>query len=146
MKLNIPSIPSSEITPQGVFDKRRELIKIAAGGALGLQMSSWFSRDALAQTKLAVKPNPAYVLTDRKTSYNDVASYNNFYEFGTDKSEPAVYASSMITSPWKLTIEGLVASPKTFDIDDLMKLMPLVERVFRMRCVVGWSMVFTWVG
>ena len=146
MKLNIPSIPSSEITPQGVFDKRRELIKIAAGGALGLQMSSWFSRDALAQTKLAVKPNPAYVLTDRKTSYNDVASYNNFYEFGTDKSEPAVYASSMITSPWKLTIEGLVASPKTFDIDDLMKLMPLEERVYRMRCVEGWSMVIPWVG
>lgn len=146
MKNNPPRIPSSEITPQNVFNDRRTLLKLAAGGALGLEMSSWFARDALAQTKLAVKSNPAYTLMEKQTSYKDVTSYNNFYEFGTDKSDPAMYASSLITSPWKLTIEGLVAKPRTFDIDDLMKLAPLEERVYRMRCVEGWSMVIPWVG
>jgi sulfoxide reductase catalytic subunit YedY len=146
MKINLPLIPSSEITPQTVFEKRRELIKLAAGGALGLEMSSWFSREALAQTKLTAPLNPSYNLMERKTSLNDVTSYNNFYEFGTDKSDPAAYASNLITSPWKVSVEGLVGKPRVFDIDDLMKLAPLEERVYRMRCVEGWSMVIPWVG
>ena len=148
MKFHIPHIPSSEITPENVFHKRRELIQLAAGGAFGLGVGAWFSRDALAQTgtKLAVKPNPAYTAMDKQTSFQDVTSYNNFYEFGTDKSDPATYASSLITSPWKVSVEGLVSKPRTFDIDDLLKLMPLEERVYRMRCVEGWSMVIPWVG
>jgi sulfoxide reductase catalytic subunit YedY len=146
MKLKLPSVKSSEITPKNIFENRREILKMAATGALGLEMSSWFSRDALAQTKLNVKQNPAYTLMDKQTSYKDVISYNNFYEFGTDKSDPIAYASSLVTRPWKISVEGLVGKPKVFDIDDLLKLMPLEERVYRMRCVEGWSMVIPWVG
>jgi len=146
MKLKLPSIKSSEITPKNIFENRRELLKMAATGALGLELSSWFSREALAQTKLNVKQNPAYTLMDKQTSYKDVISYNNFYEFGTDKSDPIAYASSLVTRPWKISVEGLVGKPRVFDIDDLLKLMPLEERVYRMRCVEGWSMVIPWVG
>jgi sulfoxide reductase catalytic subunit YedY len=146
MKLQLPSIKSSEITPKNIFESRREILKMAATGALGLEMSSWFSREALAQTKLNVKQNPAYTLMDKQTPYKDVISYNNFYEFGTDKSDPIAYASSLVTRPWKISVEGLVGKPKVFDIDDLLKLMPLEERVYRMRCVEGWSMVIPWVG
>jgi len=146
MKLHLPKILSSEITPQAVFEKRRELMKVAASGALGLEMSSWFGRDAFAASKLQVKPNPAYSLMEKPTALKDITSYNNFYEFGTDKSDPIAYASSLVTSPWKVSIEGLVGKPKVFDIDDLRKLVPLEERVYRMRCVEGWSMVIPWVG
>ncbi len=146
MKLHLPKILSSEITPQAVFEKRRELMKVAASGALGLEMSSWFGRDAFAASKLQVKPNPAYTLMEKATSLKDITSYNNFYEFGTDKADPIAYASSLVTSPWKVSIEGLVGKPKVFDIDDLRKLVPLEERVYRMRCVEGWSMVIPWVG
>ena len=148
MRLKLPSIPSSEITPETVFYKRRELIQLAAGGAFGLGMSSWFTRDAFAQSsnKLSVTANTTYTVMEKQTSFQDVTSYNNFYEFGTDKSDPASYASSLITSPWKISVEGLVSKPRVFDIEDLLKLMPLEERVYRMRCVEGWSMVIPWVG
>ena len=148
MKLKPLIIPSSEITPETVFYKRRELIQLAAGGAFGLGMSSWFSRDAFGQSsnKLSATANPAYTVMEKQTSFQDVTSYNNFYEFGTDKSDPVSYASSLITSPWKISVEGLVSKPRVFDIDDLLKLMPLEERVYRMRCVEGWSMVIPWVG
>ena len=146
MKINLPKIAPSEITPQAVFEKRRDLIKIAAGGALGLELSSWFGRDAFAADQLRVKPNPSYTLMEKSTALKDVTSYNNFYEFGTDKADPIAYASSLVTSPWKVSIEGLVGKPKVFDIEDLRKLVPLEERVYRLRCVEGWSMVIPWVG
>ena len=146
MKLNLLKIAPSEITPQDVFERRRDLIKIAAGGALGMELSSWFGRDAFAANTLQVKPNPSYTLMEKSTALKDVTSYNNFYEFGTDKADPIAYASSLVTSPWKISIEGLAGKPKVFDIDDLRKLVPLEERVYRMRCVEGWSMVIPWVG
>ena len=83
---------------------------------------------------------------DKATSYKDATTYNNFYEFGTDKSDPAENAGSLKTRPWTIAIEGEVKKPLTLDIDSLMKLAPLEERIYRLRCVEGWSMVIPWIG
>ncbi len=140
-------ITASEITPQEVFEKRRQLIKLAAAGAFGLANAEVFSRHAFAQNnKLVAIANPKYFLSDKPTSYKDVTSYNNFYEFGTDKSDPARNAHTLKTRPWTVSVEGLVNKPKVWDIDSLIKLAPLEERVYRLRCVEGWSMVIPWIG
>ena len=140
-------ITASEITPQEVFEKRRQLIKLAAAGAFGLANAEVFNRHAFAQNnKLAATANPKYFLNDKPTSYKDVTSYNNFYEFGTDKSDPARNAHTLKTRPWTVSVEGLVNKPKVWDIDNLIKLAPLEERVYRLRCVEGWSMVIPWIG
>ena len=76
----------------------------------------------------------------------EVITYNNFYEFGTDKSDPAANAHVMKTRPWTVTVDGLVGKPRTFDIDEILKLAPLEERIYRLRCVEAWSMVVPWVG
>ena len=144
---NHSGILPSDITPKEVFEKRRQLIKLAASGAFGLANAAIFSRAAFAQnTQLTAKPNPKYFLTDKLTSYKDVTNYNNFYEFGTDKSDPAKYAHTLKTKPWTVSVEGLVNKPKTWDLDSLLKLAPMEERVYRFRCVEGWSMVIPWVG
>jgi sulfoxide reductase catalytic subunit YedY len=140
-------ITASEITPQEVFEKRRQLIKLAAAGAFGLANAEVFNRHAFAQNnKLAATANAKYFLSDKPTSYKDVTSYNNFYEFGTDKSDPARNVHTLKTRPWTVSIEGLVNKPKVWDIDNLIKLAPLEERVYRLRCVEGWSMVIPWIG
>jgi len=95
--------------------------------------------------KLAARPGP-FGTTDKPTPYKDVVSYNNFYEFGLDKGDPARHAGAMKTRPWTVAIEGEVAKPRTIDIDELLRLAPMEERVYRMRCVEGWSMVIPWVG
>jgi sulfoxide reductase catalytic subunit YedY len=139
----------SEITRREVFESRRLFIKQMALGSIGsaafLEMAS---REAFAQggQKLAAHPNPSFVVMDKHTDYKDATTYNNFYEFGTDKEQPAKAASSMSTRPWTVSIEGEVAKPITLDIDSLVKLAPLEERVYRLRCVEGWSMVIPWVG
>jgi len=138
----------SEITPKAIFENRRELIKSAAAGAFGLALAPWFSRDALANNpqKLAATLNPGFSVKEEPTSYKYVTTYNNFYEFGTDKADPAAYAEKLQTRPWTVTIEGLVKKPVTLDIDALLKLAPMEERIYRMRCVEGWSMVIPWDG
>ena len=144
-----PAIPSSEITAKKLFDNRRHFMKLAAGTSVAASMSDWLIRDAQAQSstnKLIAKPNAGFSVLEKKTSYEDVTSYNNFYEFGMDKSDPKVNAKSLQTSPWKISVEGLVNKPRVFDIADLLKLAPLEERVYRMRCVEGWSMVIPWIG
>ena len=136
------------ITPKSIFDQRRELIKAAAAGSFGLSLASWFSREALAiaPEKLAATANPLYSSKGDVTPYKSATTYNNFYEFGTDKTDPAAYASSLQTRPWTITIDGLVKKPQTLDIDALLKLAPMEERIYRMRCVEGWSMVIPWDG
>lgn len=143
-----PKILASEITPQAVFENRRDLIKAAAAGTFGLALAPWFSRQALAANpeKLAATLNASYAPKDELTPLKYVTSYNNFYEFGTDKSDPAAYASTLQTRPWTVSIEGLVKKPMTLDMDDLLKLAPMEERIYRMRCVEGWSMVIPWDG
>jgi sulfoxide reductase catalytic subunit YedY len=143
-------IAASEITPRGVFESRRRLLAMAAAGAAGSTLAPWFARDARAQArqgqKLAAAPNNAYVVTEKRTPYEDVTTYNNYYEFGTDKSDPARNAGTLRTRPWQVAVEGLVKKPKVYDIDELMRLMPMEERVYRLRCVEGWSMVIPWSG
>jgi sulfoxide reductase catalytic subunit YedY len=144
----IHDILASEITPQNIFEKRRQLIKLAAMGVFGLSQAEVFSRNAFAQSgpKLPAKVNPQYFVADKLTSYKDVTTYNNFFEFGTDKADPARNAHTLKTRPWTVSVEGLVNKPKVWDIDDLLKLAPMEERVYRMRCVEGWSMVIPWIG
>ncbi len=142
---------ASEITPREVFESRRQFMRqlalgTVAGGAL-LEMASHqaFAQPA-ARQKLPARANPAYVVMDKQTAYKDATGYNNFYEFGTDKGDPARHAGSLKTSPWTVAIEGEVNKPQVIDLDGLRKLAPLEERVYRLRCVEGWSMVIPWIG
>ncbi len=80
------------------------------------------------------------------TAFESITTYNNYYEFGTDKEDPAAHSGKLKTRPWTVKVEGEVKKPKTFDIEELLKLSPLEERIYRMRCVEGWSMVIPWVG
>lgn len=147
---------SSDITPQGIYQQRRDLIRLMAGGAAGTALAGWAGREALAQGvakpgKLAALPGaksgvPGAMTMEKVTDYKDVTTYNNFYEFGTDKSDPAKNAHTLVTRPWTVAVEGLVKQPKTYAIEDLIKLSAQEERIYRLRCVEGWSMVIPWVG
>ena len=144
-----PDIPSSEITPRHLFEHRRAFLAragvgLAAGAALWHGMPG-AARAKGARTALATTPS-AFSTTEALTDYTSVTTYNNFYEFGTDKADPARNAGRMAVRPWTLRVEGLAGKPRTFDIDALLKLAPLEERIYRMRCVEGWSMVIPWVG
>ena len=97
-------------------------------------------------TALTVARHYDYASGEKNTSYNGVTNYNNFYEFGTDKSDPAANADSLRPRPWRVAIDGEVARPQAFEVDQLIKSFPLEERVYRMRCVEAWSMVIPWVG
>jgi sulfoxide reductase catalytic subunit YedY len=146
----------SEITPQSAYQGRREMIKLMATGAAGAALAGWAGRQALAQTmqrpgKLAALPGAKSALAgavtmEKITDYKDAASYNNFYEFGTDKADPARNASTLPVKPWSVAVEGLVKQPRSYTLEDLIKLSPQEERIYRMRCVEGWSMVIPWVG
>jgi sulfoxide reductase catalytic subunit YedY len=136
----------SEITPRRVWDKRRDLIRMAAAGiALPLASGPVNGQTGKPALKLAAVPGP-FATTDKPTSYRDVTTYNNFYEFGLEKDEPARRAGSLKVRPWSVAVEGAVAKPTTFNIEDLLKLAPMQERTYRMRCVEGWSMVIPWIG
>ncbi|WP_377157516.1 protein-methionine-sulfoxide reductase catalytic subunit MsrP [Roseateles sp. UC29_93] len=148
-------IPSSEITSREVYDSRRDWLKSAGAlGLTGLGLSG-ISGAASAQTagpgKLAKLPGvkstvAGATVMEKLTAYKDVTSYNNFYEFGTDKSDPAENAHTLKPRPWSVVIEGECAKPGRFGLDDLLKVAPMEERVYRLRCVEGWSMVIPWVG
>jgi len=146
---------SIDITPRQVYERRRTLIKAMAAGAGGLSLAAWAGREALAQTTPpgrldalagARSAVPGSLTMDKLTSYGDVTSYNNFYEFGTDKSDPTANAGTLKTRPWTVSIEGEVKKPRVWGIDELLKLSAMEERIYRLRCVEGWSMVIPWVG
>ncbi len=145
-----PRIRASEITPEEVWLSRRDWMKTAgiamASGALGGLPALGLAASPPALAALAAKRSAQYVVMDPSTPEKDATTYNNYYEFGMDKADPSNYAHTLKTSPWTVKIEGEVVAPKTFDIDALRKLAPLEERVYRMRCVEGWSMVIPWVG
>ena len=145
-------IKSSEITPKELYMNRRDFIQsasavaVSAGATLaGLDM--WgMPEQAQAGEKLpSIKKSPSST-DEKKNSFKDITSYNNFYELGIDKGDPAKNAKYLISRPWTVAVEGEVKQPKTFDIDTIMKLSPLEERVYRLRCVEAWSMVIPWVG
>jgi sulfoxide reductase catalytic subunit YedY len=147
-------IKSSEITPRELYLNRRQFMAaagmtaIALGTALAGCDSIGGPEDARAGEKLAnIKKGPAQFNTSEKqNSYKDITSYNNFYELGVDKGDPAENAKYLTTRPWSVAIEGEVKKPKTLAIEDVLKLAPLEERVYRLRCVEAWSMVVPWVG
>lgn len=153
--LNGNDIAASEITPQTVYEQRRRLMKAAGALALG-GVTGMFggARDAFAEyaspdakaIKLGAKTNTKFVALDKVTPYKDITTYNNFYEFGTDKGDPAENAHTLRPRPWKVSVEGEVKNAKVYDIDEILKLAPLEERVYRHRCVEGWSIVVPWIG
>ncbi|MBP6777546.1 MAG: protein-methionine-sulfoxide reductase catalytic subunit MsrP [Piscinibacter sp.] len=149
----------SDITPRSVYDGRRDLLRLIGSGAAGAALAAWAQRDARAQgagTVAAPGQLPALpatrsavagaVLMERPNSYTDITTYNNFYEFGTGKSDPARYAGKLKPRPWTVAVEGEVKKPKVFGIDELLKLSAQEERIYRLRCVEGWSMVVPWIG
>ena len=137
----------SEITDKGIYLKRREFLQLGAATGLSTLAGGILApHDALALTKLNVAKKATATADDPLTPLRDVTSYNNFYEFGTDKADPAAYSSTLKTRPWTVSIEGEVKNSKVYDIDELLKLAPLEERIYRLRCVEGWSMVIPWIG
>ena len=143
-----PTIASSEITPEAVWLNRRNLMKAAAAGALA---------GGLPQEALAV-PSDLPALTakqgdcdgcqasDELTPYEDATSYNNFYEFGTDKGDPVKHAHNMTIDPWSVEVKGLVNKPGKLNLEDILSGFDLEERIYRFRCVEAWSMVVPWIG
>src|SRR5262245_52796613 len=142
-----PRFTASEITDPTLYLSRRELI---AGAAAALAMSPAVGTAAPpaapALAPSAATRNAAVSLSETPTKVEAATTYNNFYEFGVNKDDPARLAHTLRPRPWTVQVDGLVHKPKTFDIDDLIKLFPLEERVYSLRCVEAWSMVIPWIG
>ena len=144
--MKIKKIPSSEITPEHIYHDRRNFIK-NLGLILGSTTLSAFANKSFA----ALHTLPSFAQAkerdkEKLSSLKDITSYNNYYEFGTSKSDPYDYAEKLNIDPWSISIEGSVTKPLKLDLDELIKEMPLEERIYRLRCVEGWSMVIPWVG
>ena len=146
-------IRSSEITDKKLYLNRRDFVRTTAGtvvaaatGVLGAEVFLAAAQPAVHGRKLAnVKKSPLST-TEKLNTWEEITTYNNFYEFGTDKEDPSRLAGSLRTRPWSVKVEGLCAKPHSFDIDELLKLAPLEERVYSLRCVEAWSMVIPWIG
>ena len=139
--------PYSEVTPQSLYLRRREFFQTAAGGAMAAAaMLAPASARAQDRPKLPNVRESQFSTTERLNDYDDVTGYNNFYEFGADKADPKANAQRFMTRPWSIRVEGLVKAPATHDIDGFIKPYALEERIYRLRCVEGWSMVIPWVG
>ncbi len=141
-------VKEAEITDQSAYLDRRRFIQASAAAASlaaasGLLLSS---RSARAGAKLQGVVKSPYSVSEKPTSYEDITTYNNFYEFGTGKEDPAEYAGSLKTRPWSVTIDGECEKPGTYDLEDIIKPYTLEDRVYRLRCVEAWSMVVPWVG
>ena len=138
--LNKPEINDNEVTDYSVYKKRRQFMKTAAG--LGI----------VATTGAVIKPlfsqsnSSSFSTDEEKTDYKDITRYCNYYEFGTAKTDPAKNAHTLVTSPWTVDIEGECDKPGTYDLEDLLKPVSIEERIYRFRCVEGWSMVIPWMG
>jgi methionine sulfoxide reductase catalytic subunit len=144
---------ASEITSHTAYQGRRDMLKLLATGAAGATLASWAARDARAMgggklpALVGAKSTVAGAVTmEKATDYKDASTYNNYYEFGTDKADPAKNAHTLQTKPWTVEIEGLVKKPAKYTLEDLIKLSAQEERIYRLRCVEGWSMVIPWVG
>jgi len=141
-------IKPSEITDRDLYLGRRQFIRHAAAAALAAGMPGWYGARAAPPGKIALPAirKSAYSTNEPLNSFMDITGYINFYEFGTDKYSPVKLAKGLRTRPWTVKVSGEIKRPKTFDVDELIKLAPLEERVYRLRCVEAWSMVVPWVG
>jgi len=138
------TVRPSEITPKDVYVQRREFMKAAGATAL-TAAAALHARGARAEGRFAAVRKSAYSTDEKAATLKEITTYNNYYEFGTDKESPAEYAKRLKTSPWTLAVEGDVRRPKTYGVEDLLR-FPLEERIYRLRCVEGWSLVIPWVG
>jgi sulfoxide reductase catalytic subunit YedY len=139
-----PMFKASEITDPKLYFNRREFI--AGAAALALLPRGAAAATAPAGQLLKATRNQSFSISDPATKFESATTYNNFYEFGPDKEDPARLAHTLKPRPWTVQVDGHVAKPKTYDIDELLKLFPLEERVYGLRCVEGWSMVIPWIG
>jgi sulfoxide reductase catalytic subunit YedY len=139
-----PDVPSFEITPKSVYWDRRKFIAgaavLAGAGLIGVPYLAE-GADKIAGVKMG-----PFGTDEKLTPLKDITNYNNFYEFSTDKYEPAEKAKNFRTRPWTVKVEGEIKKPKTYDVDEIIKMAPPEDRVYRLRCVEGWSMVIPWVG
>ena len=145
-------LTEADITPKSLYLNRRQVLRamgIAGAAIVGSKLVSHFaypSATVNAGTKLNVTIKSPFSTTEKANSFDDVTHYNNFYEFGTDKSDPSRNAGKFRTSPWTVAVEGEVKRPVKYSMDDILKLAPLEERIYRHRCVEGWSIVVPWIG
>ncbi|QTF91234.1 protein-methionine-sulfoxide reductase catalytic subunit MsrP [Halomonas sp. BM-2019] len=152
-----PAIPESEVTPRELFRERRRFLKgtLKGGAALGaaalapgllLSPAAHAWREGLEARLEGSLPSQELADGESLTAFRDATTYNNFYEFGTRKSDPEVYAHRLVTDPWSVAIEGEVEKPGTFALEDILAHQVLEERIYRLRCVEAWSMVIPWIG
>jgi sulfoxide reductase catalytic subunit YedY len=135
-------LPYSAVTPKHIYLNRRRFLATGAG-----VVGAWaLPNVAQAVTQIPNVVKSAYKVDEKLTSKEDITHYNNYYEFGTGKEEPAKYANTLRTSPWQVQVGGLVDKPKTYDLDSIFKIAPLEERIYRHRCVEAWSIVVPWIG
>lgn len=137
---------SSDLTPEAVYLDRRQLLTGAAVLAIAGRTTSSAAAPAAAPALLAAARNARFSVTGAPTPYEDIISYNNFYEFGTGKEDPQRRAQALRTQPWSLRVSGETEAPGTYTLEDILKPHPLEERIYRMRCVERWSMVIPWIG
>ncbi len=145
-----PDLRESEVTPRELYLRRRDFIGAAGVTAAALATGVLSPGSVLAQNPSAEKlgnlKKSSFSTDEKLNSYRDVTTYNNFYEFGLDKGDPARNAHALKPKPWTIKVEGECGKPGTYNIEDILKWFPLEERIYRMRCVEAWSMVIPWVG
>jgi sulfoxide reductase catalytic subunit YedY len=140
-----------DVTPKSVYTNRRAFLRaMGITGAAAVAGAAWWKfaapEEVRATSKLTIASKSPLSTTEKETPLNDVTHYNNFYEFGTDKTDPAKYAQNFRTSPWTVSVEGEVKKLRKYSMDDILKLAPLEERIYRHRCVEAWSIVVPWIG
>ncbi|HTF45363.1 MAG TPA: molybdopterin-dependent oxidoreductase, partial [Terriglobales bacterium] len=147
-----PDLTYADVTPRSVYVDRRKFLKtmgvasaLAVAGPKVWELASP-SNLVFAATKFATLAKSQYSTNEKQNTFQDVTHYNNFYEFGTDKTDPAKNAVNFRTTPWSVAVEGDVAKPRKFTMDEILKIAPLEERIYRHRCVEAWSIVVPWIG
>lgn len=133
----------SDITPKSFYMNRRNLMQ---GLGAGLASAALLPSPGQAQPRLGAYPASTYSTNETPNSFDEITSYNNYYEFGTNKTDPKENAGQLTTDPWAITVDGLVDNPGTYDLADVLKDAQLEERIYRLRCVEAWSMVVPWIG
>ncbi len=147
-----PELTYADITPRSIYQDRRKFLQtlgiVGATALVGRRLLELAapSQSAFAGTKLSGLAKSPFSTTEKQNTYEDVTHYNNFYEFGTDKSDPAKNAQKFNTSNWSVSVEGEVAKPRKFTLEEILKIAPLEERIYRHRCVEAWSIVVPWIG
>ncbi len=147
-----PELTYADVTPKSVYLDRRKFLRVMgivganAAAGKGLFELALPSQTAFAATKLTGLVKSPFSTTEKQNTYDDVTHYNNFYEFGTDKSDPAKNSKNFNTTPWTVSVEGEVKKPRKFSMDEILKIAPLEERIYRHRCVEAWSIVVPWIG